>query len=69
MGLATSTYFTFYDLGIGVGPFVLGFVIPLLGFRGLYFAMAVLAFICIAIYYFVHGRSVLKHEIDSKQHA
>ena len=69
MGLATSTYFTFYDLGIGVGPFVLGFVIPLLGFRGLYFAMAVLAFICIVIYYFVHGRSVSKHEIDSKQHA
>ncbi len=69
MGLATSTYFTFYDFGIGVGPFILGFVIPLLGFRGLYVAMTILALLCMVIYYFVHGRNVSKHKIDQRQHA
>ena len=67
MGLATSTYFTFYDLGIGVGPFILGFFIPLLGFRGLYLVMAVLALGCMMIYYFVHGRSLPKHKINTEQ--
>ncbi|WP_087975153.1 MFS transporter [Oceanobacillus rekensis] len=56
VGLATSTFFVFYDLGIGVGPFLLGFVVPLSGFRGLYLGMAAIAFISIAIYYFMHGK-------------
>jgi len=62
ISLATSTYFTFYDLGIGVGPFLLGFVIPFTGFRGLYLAMAILAFICLFLYYFLHGKHVAKNE-------
>jgi MFS family permease len=62
ISLATSTYFTFYDLGIGVGPFVLGLIIPFTGFRGLYLAMAILAFGCILFYYFIHGKHATKHE-------
>jgi MFS family permease len=62
MSLATSTYFSFYDFGIGVGPFLLGFVIPFVGFRGLYLAMAILAFACMFIYYLVHGKNVSKHK-------
>lgn len=56
MSLATSTYFTFLDLGIGIGPFVLGFVIPLLGYRGLYITMTVLTIICMGVYYILHGK-------------
>ena len=41
VGLVTSTFFVFYDLGIGVGPFVLGFLLPFTGFRGMYVGMAV----------------------------
>ena len=52
MSLATSTYFTFLDLGIGIGPFVLGFTIPLLGYRGLYVAMTILD-------YYMHGGLLL----------
>jgi MFS family permease len=62
ISLATSTYFTFYDLGIGTGPFLLGLVIPFTGFRGLYLAMAVLAFICLVLYYFIHGKHVATNE-------
>ena len=59
IGLATSTYFMFYDLGIGIGPFILGFVLPFTGFRGMYVGMTVIAIIGILIYYFVHGKKAL----------
>ena len=56
MGLATSTFFTFYDFGIGVGPFLLGFLIPFTGFQGLFIGMSILSFVLIFIYYLVHGK-------------
>lgn len=31
MGLATSTFYIFVDIGIGFGPFALGFITPLVG--------------------------------------
>ena len=43
IGLATSTFFVMYDIGIGIGPFVQGFYIPLSGYRGLYLTMAIIA--------------------------
>ncbi|RDW16664.1 MFS transporter [Oceanobacillus chungangensis] len=56
IGLATSTYFVFFDFGIGIGPFLLGFILPLIGFRGLYVGMAAIVFVCIFVYYIVHGK-------------
>ena len=58
MGLATSTFFIFVDGGIGVGPFILGFFIPLIGFRGLYLAMGMIVLACLFLYYFLHGKKV-----------
>lgn len=60
LGLATSTYFVFFDLGVGSGPFILGLVLPYIGFRGLYLSIAILVFICLFVYYFVHGRKAAK---------
>ncbi|KMY48616.1 MFS transporter [Peribacillus loiseleuriae] len=60
MGLATSTYFIFTDLGVGIGPFILGFMIPVIGFRGLYVTMAIVVFACIFLYYFLHGRKAVR---------
>jgi MFS family permease len=56
MGLATSTFFSFIDGGVGVGPFLLGFMIPVIGLRGLYEVMAIIVVACIFLYYFLHGR-------------
>lgn len=56
IGLATSTFFVFFDFGIGVGPFLMGFILPWIGFRGLYGSMAAIIFVCIFIYYSVHGK-------------
>jgi len=48
--LATSTYYIFADIGSGFGPFLLGGLVPVLGFRGLYFAMAGVVVVTIALF-------------------
>lgn len=60
MGLANSTYFIALDFGIGIGPFVLGFIIPEFGYRGMYSAMVGLIVISIVLYNFLHGRKEKK---------
>ncbi|MDN6094944.1 MAG: MFS transporter [Lactococcus lactis] len=56
LGITTSTFFGFMDMGVGFGPFILGMFMPLLSYRNLYFASAILALLIAVIYHFVHGR-------------
>ncbi|WP_458414644.1 MFS transporter [Schinkia sp. CFF1] len=56
MGLATSTYFIFLDAGIGFGPFLLGLLVPTIGYRGMYMGMSIVLFVCFILYFFLHGR-------------
>lgn len=58
LGLATSTFFIFVDLGFGMGPYILGALAPLLGYRGLYLMMAVVILATIPLYSSVHGRKI-----------
>jgi len=60
LGLATSTFFVFVDLGFGLGPYLLGLLIPYTGYRGLYFTLAMLILTTIPLYYFLPGRKALK---------
>lgn len=55
-GLAISTYFIFFDLGLGFGPYILGFFVPSLGYQGIFLAMAGIIFLAIPAYYLLHGR-------------
>lgn len=57
MGLATSTFFSLADGGVGVGPFFLGFLVPSIGFRGLYVVMAALALVCLFLYFLFCGKA------------
>lgn len=65
MALATSTYFLFLDFGLGIGPFLLGFLRPMFGFPGIYRATAVLSLFCLFLYYELHGKKVRKWQSDS----
>lgn len=56
MGLATSTFFIFLDAGLGFGPYLLGFVIPLTGYNTLYIILGVLVLATTILYYFLHGK-------------
>ena len=59
IGLAMSTYFFFLDTGMGIGPYLVGSIIPLLGFRGMYLALSVVAFLGFVLYCFVHGKKAV----------
>lgn len=56
VAIATSTHYLMLDGGIAVGPVVLGPLIALTGYPGLFFAGAVLAVVGVAVYWWVHGR-------------
>lgn len=60
MGIATSTFFVFMDLSVGLGPYVLGTFIPYLHFRGIYFTLGILLLMCAVLYYAIHGRRAVK---------
>jgi MFS family permease len=63
MGLATATFFIFFDLGNGFGPTILGLVIPITGFNGLYAILGILVFAMSVLYYFLHGKKEAAHRI------
>ena len=63
LGLATSTYFILFDLGLGVGPYILGKFVPTAGYRHIFLVMVIIIVISIPLYYFMHGRK------ESKQSA
>lgn len=56
IGLATSTLFAVIDAGVGIGPFLLGFMITSVGYQTMYMYMAALTVISIAVYYWLHGK-------------
>lgn len=65
MGLATSTFYIFLDLGVGVGPFLLGLLTPLVGYSGMYMAMGLLLIVAFFVYYLIVGR---KEKGEAREH-
>jgi MFS family permease len=55
VGLATSTFFFCLDAGMGGGPFLIGTIIPLIGFRWTYVALAGVVLVAILLYDRMHG--------------
>ncbi|MFJ8518724.1 MFS transporter [Lysinibacillus xylanilyticus] len=62
LGLATSTYFILYDLGLGVGPYFLGFFVPTSGYSAIFFAMVFVILVSIVLYYFLYGKYEYKKQ-------
>lgn len=56
MGQATSTFYVFGDIGLGLGPLIGGLLIPLTGYRGMYGVMAAVAAASVVLYHALHGR-------------
>ncbi len=59
MGLANSTYFMLCDVGMGVGPLLIGFLIPVTGYRGMYTIVAAVALVCVLLYFLLHHRKMI----------
>ncbi|MGE4266782.1 MAG: MFS transporter [Deferribacterales bacterium] len=63
LALANSTFYAFVDAGVGMGPLVLGLVIPATGYKGMYLLLAVISLLCLVLYYFTHGRNAGQPQI------
>ena len=73
VGVAISTYFVALDLGLGVSPYILGVLRPMLGFEGLYMLTGVMSVICLIMYFAMYGSRKQnyadKEEITEEFHA
>lgn len=59
-GTALATYYLMLDIGTGLGPVLLGVLVPLTGFDGMYVWLGALMVACVPLYYLVHGRVARK---------
>ncbi|MCM3602936.1 MFS transporter [Robertmurraya korlensis] len=55
-GMANATFFSFFDLGVGIGAILFGQIAFWLDYHSIYIASAVSVFIAILLYYTVFGR-------------
>ncbi|EMR05961.1 Multidrug resistance protein MdtL [Bhargavaea cecembensis DSE10] len=55
MGLATSTFFIFLDFGVGFGPYILGSLVPIIGYSGIYKLLAGIVLFALVLYIAVYG--------------
>ena len=56
VGTATSTFYLLLDAGTGLGPLLLGLLIPVAGFPGMYTVLAGVVLASTLLYHAVHGR-------------
>lgn len=55
---ATSTFFVFFDLGVGLGPYLFGFTVQYIGYTGMFLLLAGTTVCAAMLYYFLHGKKV-----------
>ncbi|WP_411719914.1 MFS transporter [Mycetocola sp.] len=55
IGVTTSTFYFLLDAGTGVGPLLLGLLLAVTGFHGMYAVLAVVILLSAVLYHFVHG--------------
>jgi MFS family permease len=65
-GLATSTFFTLFDTGIGLGSYILGILAVQIGFSTLYFTLAGVALFGLLVYYMLHGKQREPNTVHSE---
>lgn len=55
MGLATSTFFIFLDFGVGFGPYILGSLVPHVGYDGIFKLLAGVVLFAVLLYVALYG--------------
>ncbi|KAF1302680.1 MULTISPECIES: MFS transporter [Enterococcus] len=62
IGIALSTYFIGLDLGLGVGPYLMGELRSFLSFSGLYLFSAIIPILCTVLYAIFYKKTVSTKE-------
>lgn len=57
IGVATSTFLAVSELGIGIGPFLLGNMVPWLGFRNLYLLVGIVVLAALLMYHMMQSKT------------
>ncbi|MGM9943850.1 MAG: MFS transporter [Lysinibacillus sp.] len=65
LGLATSTYFIFFDFGLGFGPYFLGLLERQIGYRGVFLAMVGVIILCLVLYHILYGYKKMTKEVNA----
>lgn len=60
-GLAITTFFIFFDLGLGLGPYISGIFMSSFGYDKVYFAMTLLVITGILLFYFIEKYQFTEH--------
>lgn len=68
-GHATSTFFIFLDIAVGVGPFLLGFIVAYISYPALYISMSLLSLLCLAAYYLLQAHRPYYDEAHEREMA
>jgi MFS family permease len=55
VAVAVSTHFLALDVGLGLGPILLGVIVGITGYSGLYLLLAAVTALGVLLYHFVHG--------------
>ncbi|MBB6447094.1 MFS transporter [Bacillus benzoevorans] len=55
-GVATATFLSLFDTGIGIGSLIIGYVGAGIGYSSLYFYCSIFTILGIGVYYLLHGR-------------
>ncbi len=53
ISLANATYYILVDAGVGIGPLILGIIVPLIGYRAMYVTMALLGIVAFFLFLIV----------------
>lgn len=56
IGISLSTYFMGLDLGLGVGPYIMGIIKSYMSYRNLYVLASILPILCLLLYFLAHSR-------------
>lgn len=55
-GMATATFLSIFDIGVGLGSFIVGVIGARIGFSSLYFYSAFLTLLGLGLYFVLHGK-------------
>jgi MFS family permease len=53
---ATSTFYIFFDFSIGFAPYLSGFLVPSLGYKGVFGVSGLMTLLAVPLYFFVSRR-------------
>jgi predicted MFS family arabinose efflux permease len=62
-GMATATFLSIFDIGIGLGSFLVGMIVAEVGFRSFYLNSALYILSGIIVYFVLHSN---KHSVVQK---